>query len=145
MTKAKFYGFLCLVLLLSNAFLLYNVLQPPKKREGPKKIIIEKLHLDEKQVAKYEQLITKHRKAIRKTERQILQLKQKLYGNPEANAAEKDSLIASLGQKQMEIERIHCDHFLEIKALCRADQQLYYRKLSKELARLFDHKPPHRK
>ena len=145
MNKAKLYGFLCIVLLLSNGFLLYQSLQPPKKPEGPKKLIAEKLHLDKQQVVKYEKLIRQHRHAIKKTEKQIGQLKQKLYsGLASENAAEKDSLIALLGQKQMEIEEIHCAHFEDLKALCRPYQQAYFKNLSKELAHLFDHRrPPH--
>lgn len=146
MTKAKFYGFLCLILLVSNAFLLYYVLRAPQRPEGPKKQVIEKLHLDEKQVKKYGQLIQKHRSAIRQKEKEILGLKKELYGGlSDEKAGQKDSLLASLGEKQMEIEAIHCDHFLEIKALCRADQQQYFRELSRELAHLFDRKPPRRK
>ncbi|MCE3296949.1 MAG: hypothetical protein K0R65_2663 [Crocinitomicaceae bacterium] len=144
MNKAKFYGFLCIVLLLSNGFLLYFVLQPPNRPEGPKKLIIEKLHLDEKQTAAYEKLIHEHRNSIKKTEKQIGQLKQKLYsGLSSENTAETDSLVGLLGKKQMQIEKIHCEHFRDIKELCRPDQQIYFGGLSKELARLFDHRPPH--
>ncbi len=147
MTKAKFYGFLCLVLLLSNGLLLYNVLQAPKRPEGPKKLIIEKLGFDEQQAASYEKLIRSHRSKIKKSEKQIGQLKKRLYsGLVSENKAESDSLIQLLGQKQMEIEKIHCAHFREIRELCRADQQDEFKQLSKELARLFDHhRPPHRK
>lgn len=146
MSKTKLYGLICIVLLISNGFLLYYVLKPHAPG-GPKNLVIEKLHFDDRQVAKYELLIQEHREAIREKEGQILKLKQKLYAGLGEDAPPKTDKIIQfqLGMKQMEIEEIHYAHFLEIKDLCRPDQQVYFKRLSKELAHLFDRKPPHRK
>ncbi len=113
---------------------------PPEDR--PRQLIIQKLSFDQSQVAKYDELIQKHRDTIRQLERKIMDTKNQLYhtladGSPGA----KDTLVAQLGALQKEIEMAHYRHFADIKNICRSDQQKKFTELTKELAEYFR---PHR-
>lgn len=147
MIRKKLISYLCVVLLISNGVLLFLFLQRPK-HEGPKKEIIAKLAFDEKQVQAYEKTILKHRTQIKKKNKEIVVLKNMLYKKLilDIEKSEQDSLIALLGQKQVEIEHIHYNHFLEIKKICTKPEQIKkFKDLTAELGRLFDKKPHHPK
>lgn len=153
MNRIKFLRVIIIMLVISNALLLIFVFQEPK-HDGPKHIIIEKLDFDAKQIIAYEKIIQVHHSNIRGKEKEILALKKTLYmmiGNertqtePDLKADEKDSIILLLGEKQMEIESIHLNHFREIKALCKPGQVQKFDALTQELAHLFEHKPPHKR
>jgi periplasmic protein CpxP/Spy len=104
----------------------------------PKSRIIEILHFDHEQVAKYEKLIEQHRTSIKLLNYRIRETKSNLYETlREENAAVKDSLILELGYLQKEIETVHYNHFKEIKSLCKPDQSEYFTKLTFELGDFF--------
>ena len=50
---------------------------PGRSQEGPKKIIIERLHFDKDQAAQYEQIIKEHQEAIKSLDQQIRLTKNK--------------------------------------------------------------------
>ena len=148
MSKIKLLTVAVIGLLLLNlctvGFLLMR--KPPKhpegrmpgEQEGPKNIIIEKLHFDKEQVAQYEQLIDQHQSSVRKLTDSIKNAKNDLYRSlQEVNSTDKDALIARLGSLQRQIELTHYDHFAAIRSLCKPDQLEYYNQLTKELARFF--------
>jgi periplasmic protein CpxP/Spy len=116
---------------------------PPQGRgrienEGPKKIIIEKLHFDKEQTAQYEALITEHRVSIKSLRDSISAEKNNLYQLLAGkNEAGKDSLIIHLGSLQQQIELAHYKHFDAIKKLCRPNQLDDFNKLTKDLADYF--------
>lgn len=148
MTRIKIVSFVCVLLLVSNAVLLVFFFKKPPHHHGPKQQIIERLGFDEKQIKDYEKTIVNHRSQIHSKEKEIIQLKNKLY--KELNCVEdkqiQDSLIQLLGKKQEEIEQIHFKHFQEIKQLCTKPEQMRkFERLTRELGRLFDKKPPHPK
>jgi protein CpxP len=106
--------------------------------DGPKKIIIERLHFDPQQVAQYEQLIEQHRSAIRKLDQDIRDTKNNLYATlPDSLHAGRDSLQNRLGSLQREIETVHYQHFEAIRQLCHPDQLAYFTDLTHDLARYF--------
>jgi hypothetical protein len=148
MTRIKIVSILCAFLLVSNAILLVLFFKKPPHYHGPKQQIIERLGFDKAQIKAYEKTIFVHRFQIHSTEREIVKLKNKLYKELNLNENQKiqDSLIHELGKKQEEIEQIHFSHFLKIKGLCTKPGQLKeFEKLTHELGRLFDKKPPHPK
>lgn len=143
MNKVTILSIVAALLLISNLTLVaFTFMHHRPGRPGiddPKNKIIEKLHFDAAQVKDYEKLIQWHQKEIRAKQEQIMNLKNLLYGSlaqgtPELN---RDSLITQLGQLQMDIEQIHTRHFLDIRALCKEDQQKYFADLSQEIASLF--------
>lgn len=129
-------------LLISNLVLVgFIMLRKPKHPmgEGPKKLVIEKLHFDDKQVEQYEVIIQEHQKNIRKADDDIIKYKNALYQTltKSDNESEKDSLINQIANVQKKIEDIHFNHFLEIKKLCKPEQQKYFEDLTKEIEGLF--------
>jgi protein CpxP len=112
--------------------------RPGSRGEGPKKIIAERLHFDKDQIAEYEKLISTHRAAVGTLEKDIRQTKNRLYATLiKDNQAGKDSLEKRLGEVQGQMEAVHYNHFVSIKALCKPEQQRYFNELTTELARFF--------
>ncbi len=148
MNKIRLLSCIALGLLISNlslvAFIIFNKPKHPLK-EGPKKIIIERLHFDNQQIARYEQLITLHRVAINQTDSLILVCKNELYSTlKNNNVATKDSIEYKLGQLQIKVEEVHYNHFLEIKKLCRKDQLNNFNILINDITQLFPRTNPKR-
>ncbi len=85
---------------------------PSGGQDGPKQVIIDKLHLDEKQVARYETLIEQHQSRATPLNEEIRKTKSNLYATlaDESNMG-KDSLVNRLGDLQM--ENVHYEHFLK--------------------------------
>jgi periplasmic protein CpxP/Spy len=110
----------------------------PAKKEGPKKIVIERLNFDNNQVAAYELLITEHQVAVRSLKDSISHTKNDLYQSLKTDAfAGKDSLINLLSVLQKRIESVHYEHFTQIKKLCRPDQAESFNALTKDLSGYF--------
>lgn len=115
-------------------------------RPEPKEIIAEKLHFDANQQKEYENLIRRHRGAIKQLDENIRGVKDELYSelkHSEVNVITRDSLILLLAGYQKQIEITHFKHFEDIKKLCHKDQLQYFDDLTDELGRLFSrNKPP---
>ena len=148
MSKIKLLTIAVIGLLVTNTILVGFLLlkkppvpmeaMPPGKREGPKKIIIERLHFDTAQVAQYELLITDHRKAIRQLKDSISETKNELYQSLQTDSfTGKDSLTNLLSALQKRIETVHYDHFAQIKKLCKPAQREAFNELTHELAFYF--------
>lgn len=106
--------------------------------EGPKQIIIERLHFDDQQVASYEQLITAHRTAIYRLDGAIRQAKNDLYSTlTDTVRSGKDSLLQQLNSLQHEVEVVHYKHFEAIRQLCRPGQLAFFAALTHDLAAYF--------
>ena len=152
MNKNKLIRIVAIVLLLTNiALVSFILLMKPKppRGEGPRNIIIEKLHFDRNQILKYDKLIFVHRAKIKKKEKEIIELKNALYMQllVDSNQQFIDSLSIKIGSVQTEIENIHYRHFEDIHQLCNDEQEKYYAELVKEIAKLFSmHRrpPPHK-
>ena len=152
MNKNKLIRIIAVVLLLTNialvSFIFFSRPKPPRG-EGPRNIIIERLHFDRNQILKYDKLIFVHRAKIKKKEKEIVEIKNSLYLQllEENNQPTIDSLQSRIGFVQSEIENIHYRHFEDIHQLCNDDQEKYYAELVKEIAKLFSlHRrpPPHK-
>ena len=144
MNKTKLLSIISVVLFISNIALVACVFlgqHRPTSKEGPRDIIIERLHFDTQQVAAYDKLIRKHRNTIRVQQDAMMGLKNQLYSRllDFPDAVIKDSLEREIGKLQIAIENINFDHFKEIKLLCKEDQQKAYGELIHDIARLFAH------
>lgn len=142
MKKIKVISIIAILLLAINVFWIWFFIthKPPHGRNhDPKKVIIEKLHLDEKQTNEYEKLIEGHREDIQNSEQQIMMLKNQLYLTLKDNEKQNitDSLIAEIGKVQIEIEHISYKHFLDIKKLCKPEQENSFSELCNDIAKLF--------
>lgn len=145
-----------ILLLMNVAILLFLVIgKPPMPEhrphgmngphhEGPKRLIIEKLHFDDEQKQAYEKLIHAHRAQIDSLDHEVRFCKNELYSllkqEPIDTAAQK-KLVSKLGELQLQIEQTHFDHFRDIKKLCHPDQMDDFDDLTTKLAALFSHPP----
>lgn len=141
MNKLKLLSVVAIGLLVVNLMLVAALLmrKPHPNPDGPKKLIIEKLHFDEQQIKAYDTMVEWHRAEIRKSDDQILKLKNALYShlNEDIDQHTKDSLIAAIARVQTTVEQTHYKHFEDIKKLCKTDQQKDFETLTQEIASLF--------
>jgi periplasmic protein CpxP/Spy len=117
----------------------------PPRGEGPKKIIIERLHFDPSQVNAYESLIEVHKKRTHELNDTSKILHRNLYAllntsNPDT--AKANELIRLIAEKQKEVDHLNFDHFSDIKKLCKPEQMDDFNLLTEDLAELFGHKGP---
>lgn len=148
MNKTRLLTVAVVVLFLMNIgiisfFLLNKPPRPDRDRngEGPKRLVIERLHFDKDQVDRYDALIEEHQRMVRTADDEIMQLKRELFSLlPSSDQSRKDSLIAHINSVQRRIEYAHFDHFTGIRMICRPDQLNDFNGLSRELAQLFSPK-----
>lgn len=151
MDKIKLLTFSVILLLLINVVALIFCIQSNNsnpffnKQEGrprPDKIIIEKLHFDNKQQEEYQKLIHWHRNIINNLDAEVLKTKRELYLQllaSNVNLKIKDSLITRLVTIQKQIELTHFKHFQDIKGLCSKKQIQNFNSLTEELTVIFNH------
>lgn len=149
MSKIKIitYSLIILVVLNLSMILFFMVLKPKECRDhrrGPRKMIIEKLHLDTKQQEVFEAMVELQIVKVKKNEKEIIATKENLYhllNQPQIDLKVKDSLIEVLGNLQKEIENARFNHFKEVKKICKTpEQQEGFKELTFELAKIFSHK-----
>lgn len=150
MTKIRFFYLLILLLVVINLWQLFAGMMANRRenRPEPKEMIISRLKLDENQIVSYEKLIRDHRSKIQSREVLLLQAKKNFYytlKNPKLKETEVEDKLIQINLVQKEIERIHYDHFLQIRALCKENQQLLFDELTKDLPQLFHPKPSKRR
>jgi len=146
MNKYKLLLFVVTIIVLINVLLLgYFILgkeSGPRERIMPREIIIKKLHFDASQIKAYELIIQEHQKAIRNLDDAIRFQKNELYGLLRSKTTNKkiaDSLIHNISQIQIEIEKTHFNHFIEIRKICNEKQLKDYNALTEELSQIFSH------
>jgi periplasmic protein CpxP/Spy len=146
MTKIKLLSIALISLLLINLIvgLLFLFNKPPRLdtqnfyKEGPRKIIIDRLQFDDKQIVLYGNLIDKHKAAITNLDDSIRVIKNILYQTLNDNTFKgKDSLINQLSRLRQNIEYIHYNHFADIRTICKSNQLDKYKELTKEIAKFF--------
>ena len=118
--------------------------------EGPRQIIIDRLHFDTNQQQQYEVFISEHRNKTDDLHDASKELHNQLYSllkNESIDKAKSDSLIQQIADNQKEIENLNFTHFQKIKTLCKPEQLEYFNELAGELSELFGPKgpPPPRK
>ena len=134
MSKSKFLKLIILGLLISNAIVVFMLINGRDKKNGPKNIIIEKLHFDKEQIKNYESYIQQHRKAINENE-----IRSELYQQlkHQQDTSKVDSIISIIANQQIIAENINYNHFLEIKKLCKPSQKEDFDELTTKIAKLF--------
>ena len=149
MSKTKLLTITVIVLILINAITLsFFISKGPQGRLGPRKmpreIVIDKLHFDAEQIAQYELFIKEHGEAISKLDNQLNMYKNNLYKElGKADAKEvNDKLFLEIATTQATIEKLHFNHFLAIKKLCKPNQMDDYNNLTIELSKIFSRQPP---
>ena len=100
------------------------------------------MQFDEDQIASYQKLIDQHRNDIKANDAKIITHKKELYLllNEDKSDYKIDSLTTEIAAIQKQIELIHFNHFIDIKALCKPEQLASYEELSEELTEVFNQK-----
>ncbi|MFT5753825.1 MAG: protein CpxP [Flavobacterium sp.] len=151
MNKSKLLTFAVIMLFLINIVTLsFFIFKGQKgndmrsKRPMPREIVIKKLHFDDEQAAQYVALIKTHRDSISKIDEKIKMYKNGLYNelSKTDNQNVIDNLFVQIATAQTSIEKLHYNHFLDIKKLCKPNQLKDYNDLTTELAMIFDNKLP---
>ena len=111
---------------------------------GPRNEIIERLHFDAAQVTEYDLLIVKHRKLVGEKEKEIQGLRTSLFMGVSdgIDLKLKDSWIRQIGVLHADIQQIHYSHFLDIRRICKPEQQKDFALLTKDLANMFRGRGP---
>ncbi len=110
--------------------------------EGPETIIIERLHFDPTQQKQYHQLVIRHRSQARDLNGQMVQLYKSYYGllaSDQPDSVRANALSKQIATNQGAQAELNFDHFKQISALCRPDQQADFHRLVSDLSSLFDH------
>lgn len=117
------------------------------QHEGPKKIIIERLHFDNKQEEVYSVIVDEHRAKSRELNKRGRDLHDELYVlllEYSLNALKADSLILEIAENQKAIDYLNLEHFQKIKAICKPNQINDFNDLVSDLTKLFSPHPPKR-
>lgn len=140
MNKVKLLSIAVVVLLgLNIATLLIGSKHGPPHAEGPKQLVIDRLHLDEQQVTAYSKLIEEHQAAIKSKNDELLAARKALYADLAREGRPiSDSLTLAIAVLQQDIEMIHYGHFADIRELCHPDQIAAFDLLLNDLAGLFN-------
>lgn len=147
MNRTRLYGIATAALLILNIILISFIYVGKirhRSQEGPRDIIIERLHFDEAQVASYDKLIEDHTENIAKQDKAILETKRMLYENIR-NAGDTElvsTLENDLGKLQIGVEKINYNHFRDIKNICKENQLAYFNDLMKDITILFNKPGP---
>jgi hypothetical protein len=145
MNRNKLISIIAVGLLLSNIALVCFIFFGHRKpaHEGPRDIIIERLHFDSKQIEEYDRLIFGHRRDIRQKHDDMLELKKQLYNSlTSGDTTKNDSLRHAIANNQIDIENINYNHFRDIENLCKGDQKKDFNELVKDIAELFAPRKP---
>lgn len=136
MNKKTLYLIIIVALVLSHVVLLSIPFVRGHTKDHPKRILIDRLDLTEKQIDSYEVLIESHRKQVGSLNNKVLDQRKKLYQEIKSETA---SLLAadSIAVLQRKIELEHLGHFQSVRELCSEDQKKIFDNLSKELPILF--------
>jgi len=116
--------------------------------EGPKKIIIERLHFDEAQQKEYEILVNDHKSKMFALNDASRALHDALYNlliaETSIDDAQANKLIAEIADNQKALDELNFDHFRKIKMLCKGSQIDDFNKLVGDLGELFSGRRPPR-
>ncbi|MCW3084189.1 MAG: hypothetical protein JWP12_1555 [Bacteroidetes bacterium] len=108
--------------------------------EGPKRIIIARLHFDDAQQQRYQVLIDEHRKKMRELNDATRKLHDSLFTllkDATIDQAKADTLMQQIAANQKQTDELNFDHFQKIKSICKPEQLKDFNELVEELGALF--------
>jgi len=151
MNKMRFLTIGIILLFLLNAGMLIFLLQPlPPQRDNRRpeaaSFIIEQLHLDAQQQRTFEELRHQHHETVQQAQEQDHHLHDEyftLLKTDHPDTAKADSIAAAIAAQRTVIEKATFDHFTQLRALCRPDQQQLFDATIDEIARRLA-PPPHK-
>ncbi|WP_163401074.1 Spy/CpxP family protein refolding chaperone [Flavobacterium fluviatile] len=127
--KVLSYAVIILVILNLSIIFFFMIMKPRESRglrNGPRVMIMERLHFDEQQRKEFHVIIEEHKDKINVVEDEIQHTKENLYlqlSQSEVDLKVKDSLISVLGDLQQQIELARFEHFKQIRKICNTPEQ----------------------
>ena len=115
--------------------------------EGPKKIIIQRLHFDAAQQQAYELLVDDHRSrmfALNEASRLLHDELFTLLKSDQPDHSKASLLMEQIAANQKATDELNFDHFEKIKKLCRGSQLNHFNLLVDDLGALFSKGKPGR-
>lgn len=157
--QKKYLWFVVILLVLMNLTILMLLLvgrpdgkrphikpiDPIEEKNRIQQLLKDELGFDEMQVEQYLNMRQEHRKQVSLLQNEIRQIKKQMYDEVLQDKPQlmlPDSLLTIAQEKQVQIEQITFQHFLDLKKLCNQEQQDKLRLLIDEF---FRKNPPHRR
>jgi hypothetical protein len=111
---------------------------PERRPPQEASILRDELGFDDAQIERYRILTRQHRDEVKRLNDDIRRIKKQMFDgvlqdSPQPELSE--ALLAQAQQKQAEIEKLTFQYFLDLRALCRPDQQRKLRVLIDEIFR----------
>lgn len=136
MKKNTLLYILLIVLVVMNGFFMFKIFgdkHPPDPNPGM--FIAKELHFDEKQMNDFSKLNDVHHDAMRKTSRELKELKEALFNQLEAaevNTAEVNDLTRRIGEKERQKDLKTFYHLKEVQKICTDEQRLRFNSIIQE-------------
>ncbi len=130
--------------LMVNADAFRRPESPRQNGDGPARLIMDRLGFNEEQRQDYQKLVAAHRGQTKVLSAQSVQLHRSYYElllPKEPDTVRENVLSQQIAQNQRAVAKLNFEHFAQIKALCRPDQQADFTRLVGDLSRLFGHQP----
>ena len=105
----------------------------------------DQLNFNDKQREDFNKLRDEHHKSVTVIQDTIKSLKDRLFDQLISNTTDTskiNSIAASIGDAQKQVELITFNHFLKVRALCDNDQKQKFDKIMKDVVRSLDMHPP---
>lgn len=111
---------------------------------SPATLIIDRLHFDEGQQARYRRLVRQHQQAsaqLAEASTSLYQRYYKLLSQAWPDTAATQLLSRQIAANQQAVAELNFTHFAQIRALCRPDQLPAFVRLLDDLTQLFRDQP----
>ncbi|MFZ6008910.1 MAG: hypothetical protein ACOYXT_01075 [Bacteroidota bacterium] len=145
MNKVKFLTFTVVILIILNVTMMtFLWLRKPPARQGPDRIIIERLELRTEQVEEFEKLKQAHRSQVRIFHDSIRMLKTIFFDGlrtEHPDLAQAEHHAAKISRLQKKIEMATFLHFQSLRQLCDDRQKPLFDEFIQEIARALGRGP----
>lgn len=118
---------------------------PPPPHEGPARLIIERLKLDNEQQQKFDELKFEHQSKIREVRKESGQLHDALFSllkNAEVDTQAKDSIQNAIRVTELKKDEMTFEHFRQLKSILKPEQLPLFDGLIEDIGRRLTENPP---
>ena len=153
MKKESLLTTLVILLLIMNIgivtfLVMHHEHERPPHPGGPPhvdRLIIETLKFDDEQKKKFEVMKHEHHEQMMRIDEEYKNVLEKyfsLLNDEKIKTVEKDSLEKEIGRLQLSKATVTLEHFRQLKALCKPEQQKHFQELIPELTKIILPHPP---
>lgn len=117
---------------------------PPGPEGNAGDFIIKSLQLDEQQCRQFDTLRIQHHEMVQRAQDEDRRLHDAYFSllkSPQSNRQSADSIMALMAQQRKTMDSATFEHFRQLRALCRPEQQGKFDRTIDEIARLLGPRP----